>query len=136
MTTVQLRSEVNIELHELIGGVSQLETAEIEQILSEISLILAQRKAKSLPAQESALLRKIGESVPDDVQNRYDELQKKLLAEELEGDEHQELLGLIQIVEEADVDRLKCLIELSQLRNITLDQLMTQLGLEAPPAYA
>lgn len=135
MATVQLKSEVNIEVEELIGGVSQLDTIEIEHLLSEISMILAQRKAESLPNRESVLLRLIGEGLPENLQSRYDLLQQKLLAEQMTPEENQELLGLIDIVEAADAERLKHLIELSQLRQVTLDELMIQLGIQPPPAH-
>ena len=136
MTTLQLKSEISIDINELLGGVSQLDTLEIERLLSEISIILAQRKALHLPERESELLQRIGAGLPEDVQNRYDELQKKLLAEQITPDEHQELLSLIEIVENADAERLKYLIELSQLRKVSLDELMSQLGIQTPPAYA
>lgn len=129
MTTLQLRSEINIELSDFVRGVSQLETSEIEQLLSKISVILAHRKASSLQDRESELLQKIGEGLPNGVQERYGQLQKKLLSEEITSDEHEELLGLLEIVEDGDAKRLQSLIELSQLRNIGLDELMGQLGI-------
>ena len=135
MTIVQVKSEVNIEIDELIGGVSQLATRDIEQLLSALSIMLAQRKVSSLPARESVLLQKIAESVADTVQDRYDMLQAKLLTEQITLDEHAELLDLIDIVEQADADRLQALIELAQLREITLDEVMAQLGIHPPPAY-
>lgn len=135
MTTVQLKSEIKIEINELIGGVAQLETQEIEQLLSTLSLMLAQRKVPSLPARESTLLQKIGEGLPDNIQHRYDDLQRKLLAAQLTDDEHEELLNLIDIAEQADADRLQALIELAQLRAVTLDQVINQLGIHPPPAY-
>jgi hypothetical protein len=55
------------------------------------------------------------------------ELHDRLLDETLSDEEHDELLGLIEIIEKADADRLKHLIELAQLRNTTLDALMDQL---------
>ncbi len=135
MATVQLKSKVTIDINELIGGVSQLDMREIEHILSEISMILAQRKVTNLTKRESELLKKIGAGLSDNVQNRYDALQKKLLAEQITADEHQELLNLIEIVEHNDSERLKYLIELSQLRKVTLDELLSQLGIHNPPAY-
>ncbi len=99
-------------------------------------MILAQRKAPHLPERESVLLCKIGKGLADGVQVRYDELQKKLLAEQITPDEHQELLSLIEVVEHTDAERLKYLIELSQLRKISLDDLMSQLSIRHPPKYA
>ncbi len=37
MTTVQLKSEVNIEINELIGGVAQLESGEIEYLYPRLA---------------------------------------------------------------------------------------------------
>lgn len=135
MTRVQLKSEVNIEMDELIGGVAQLESDEIEHLLSELSLVLAQRKAPSLPAHESTLLQKIGEGLSESLQARYNGLQQKLLAEAITPDEHAELLGLIDVVEQADTDRLQALIDLAHRRKVSLDELMVQLGIQHPPVY-
>lgn len=135
MTTLQLKTEIKIDLNEILGGVSKLDTVEIERLLTEIGLILAQRKSSSLPKRESELLRKIGQAVPEHIQKRYDELQNKLMDEEITSQEHQELLALIEMVENADGERLKHLLELAQLRHVTLDELMFQLSIHHPPAY-
>jgi len=132
---VQVRPEVYINSNEFLGGISQLGISEIERFLSDVSMILARRKASSLSARESILLKKIGQGVPHTIQNRYDGLQKKVLAENISAEEHQELLGMIDTVEKADADRLKSLIELSQLRQFSLDKVMSQLGIHQPPAY-
>lgn len=135
VATMPLGKKVSFNINELLNDVTQLNTREIERIVSELSMILARRKAPSLPEQESILLQKIGEGLPDVIQNRYETLQKKLLAEEVAPDEHYELLELIEITEQADADRLSALIQLSQLRQVSLDTLMSQLGLQQPPVY-
>ena len=50
-------------------------------------------------------------------------------------EEHQDLLKLIDIVEQADGDRLQHLIQLSQLRNISLAELMQQLQIHPQPVH-
>jgi len=114
MSTIQVKSEITIDTKEFLGSISQLGVSEIERFLSEIGMILARRKAPSLPTQESTLLQKIGQGLSATVQKRYDLLQKKLFA---------------------DADRLKALIELSQLRQVSLDTVMNQFGIQQPPAY-
>jgi len=115
MATIQLQSEVTIDTNEFLGSISQLGVSEIERFLSEVGIILARRKAPSLPTQESTLLQKIGQGLSTSIQKRYDTLQKKLLAEAINDEERQELLGLIDKVEKADADRLQslslCLLE-------------------------
>ena len=79
--------------------------------------------------REAALLCKINRGVAPAVRQRYTELHAKLLDETLDDEEHNELLSLVEIIEKADADRLRYLLELAQLRSTTLDVLMDQLGI-------
>jgi hypothetical protein len=63
------------------------------------------------------------------VRKRYDELNDKLHEESITPEERAELLSLIDRIELADAERLQCLIELAQLRQISVETLMEQLGL-------
>ncbi len=136
MTSVQITSQVNIGLDQLLNGVSQLETTDLEQFVGQINFLLAQRKVPRRPQRETELLELINQGLPEDIQGRYDELQIKLHHETIMPDEHQELLSLIDTVEQATVDRLRSLVELSQIRQVSLDELMVQLGIHHPPVYA
>ena len=82
-----------------------------------------------LSPAEIGLLQAISQGIPLNVQQRYTELHVKLLDETLSEEEHNELLSLVEIIEQADADRLKYLLKLAQLRSITLDALMDQLGI-------
>jgi hypothetical protein len=62
-------------------------------------------------------------------------LDAKQRAGTLSEAEQSELLSVIDQIELGDAERLGCLIELAQLRGVTLDALMKQLGIHAP-AYA
>ena len=78
---------------------------------------------------EAALLQMINRGIPPTAQQRYSELNAKLLDETLSQEEHEELLRLVDSIEQADAERLKHLLELAQLSNTTLDALMDQLGI-------
>ncbi|RIK38806.1 MAG: hypothetical protein DCC55_20035 [Chloroflexi bacterium] len=80
-------------------------------------------------------MQQINQGLPPAVRQRYQELNSRLEAEVLTPEEHQELLGLIDQIEQADAIRLKQLIELAQLRGMSLDELMQQLNI-SPPVYA
>ena len=129
MPKVQVVSQVELEIDEVIKGVERLETDELEQFLDRVMTIRAQRRAPSLPQEEAELLQKINQGVPNEVRSRYDELHEKLLDETLNPDEQQEFIELSDQIEFADAERLKYLILLAQLRNVTVDSLMDQLGL-------
>lgn len=136
VTTIQVKSEVKIDIEQLMDGVAQLDTPALENLLSQVSLVLAQRKAPRLPKQESILLQQINAGVSDMIQKRYMELQTKLHHETISADEHQELLALIDRIELVDATHLQALLELAQLRQVSLQELMRQLGIRPPqPIY-
>lgn len=133
MPTVEVRSQVSLD--ELLNGVAQLDTSELEHFISQVLTLRAKRIAPSLPKEEAGLLQKINQGLPPDVQQRYDELTAKRRAETLTPEEHQELLALIDHIERADAERVQALTELAQLRNVSVTTLMAELGIR-PPAYA
>jgi hypothetical protein len=135
MTTIQVKSEIQIGLDELLTGVSQLETPDLEGFLTEVSILLAHRKVASLPQREAELLQAINKGLLPSSQQRYDELSAKLRAEAITDSEHKELLALIDQSEVFAAERLERLLELAQLRQITLPELMDQLGLQPPPVH-
>ena len=135
MTTVQFKSEVSIELDQLLTGVAQLDTPDLEKLLIQIQQVLAHRQNHSLPALEIELLQKINQALPEEIQQKYNDLNAKMRSQTITPDEHQDLLKLIDVVEQADGDRLQNLIQLSQLRNISLPELMKQLQIHPQPVH-
>lgn len=134
MATVQIKSD--IDLDQLLEGVAQLDTADLRQFLTRAHLLLAQRHEAVLSSSESDLLQRINQGLPASTQHRYDELRDKLRREELNSEEHKELLELVDIIEQAQADRLQHLIALSQLRQVSLDELMRQLDIQPSPVHA
>lgn len=129
MPKVQVVSQVELEFDEVLKGVERLETDELEQFLAKVMTIRAQRRSPSLPQAEAELLQKINQGVPLEIRSRYDELHEKMLDETLTPDEQQALIDLSDQIEFSDAERLKHLILLAQLRNVTVDALMDQLEL-------
>jgi hypothetical protein len=127
MATVQFKSEISIELDQLLTGVAQLDTPDLEKLLIQVRQVLAHRQNPSLPALELELLQKINQALPEEIQQKYNELSAKMRSQTITPEEYQDLLKLIDIVEQADGNRLQHLIQLSQLRNTSLTELMEQL---------
>jgi hypothetical protein len=65
----------------------------------------------------------------------WDSLSAVVRSQAITPNEHQDLLKLIDIVEQADCDRLQHLLQLSQLRNISLTELMQQLDIHPQPVH-
>ncbi|MCB9433489.1 MAG: STAS/SEC14 domain-containing protein [Ardenticatenaceae bacterium] len=135
MTTVQLQSEINIELEKVLDGVAKLDTPDLEKFLTEVSVLLAQRKVANFSKEDARLLQVINQMLPVSVQTRYDQLTDLRRNEKIAPEEYQELLRLVDQVELADANRLAALIELAQLRHLTVDQLMQQLDIQPPSPY-
>ena len=112
MATVQFKSEISIKLDQLLTGVAQLNTPDLEQLLMQVQKVLAQRQNPSLPALKIELLQKINQALPEEIQQKYNDLNAKMRSKTITPDEHQDLLKLIDVVEQADGDRLQNLIQL------------------------
>jgi len=130
MPTVQVVSEVS--LAELLHGVEQLSTPDLENFVTNVLAVQARRRAPSLSKDEARLLQLINQGVPPEVRSRYQLLDEKLHDETITVAEHQELLELINQIELADAERMRYLVELARLRNTPLDSLMDQLGIRNP----
>ena len=133
MPTIQIEADLSSD--QLLSAARQLPRREFDQFVRRVLSLRAERGAPILPAAESELLLKINHPVPDDLQRRYDELLARRDTRTLTSEEHEELLALTDQVELLEAERMRRLIELAQLRRITLDELMDQLGLQ-PPFYA
>lgn len=120
-------------INQLIEGVEQLETPELETYVAKVNLLLAKRRVPRLLSKETELLQAINQSLPPEIENRYSELQDKVHDETITPTEHEELMKLIDVTELADAQRLQAMITLAQLRQIPLPKLMEQLGIYPPP---
>jgi hypothetical protein len=127
---------LQIETDQLLQAALQMPRAEFDCFIEQLLECRRQFDAPRLSARETELLLKINQGVPEQLQQRYDALLKKRRRNKLTRPEHQELLALTEQMEQADVERLRSLAELAQLRGLSLPEVMRQLGLEPPePEY-
>jgi hypothetical protein len=128
MPTIQI--EANLSNEQILNAARQMSRQELSQLVEQVLALRARHEAPVLPAAESELLLKINQPVPDDLQRRYDELIARRDERALSPEERQELLRLTDQVELLEAERVKHLIELAQLRHVSLDDLMRSLGME------
>jgi hypothetical protein len=129
MPKVQVTSQIEIDLDEVLHGLARLGTTELEQFVDKVIALQAQRRAPSLPKDETELLQQINRGLPADIRQRYDALNAKLHDETIAPEEHEELLTLIDRIELADAERMQLLIALARFRSVSVDALMEQLGM-------
>ncbi len=129
MPTIQIEADLSSE--QLLNAARQMPRRELYHFVEQVLLLRAQHEHGAIPFAESELLLKINQPVPADVLHRYDELIARRDARTLTPEEHQELLRLTDQVELLEAARMKHLIELATRRQVSLDEIMKQLGL--PP---
>jgi len=121
---------IQIETDELLKAAAQLPQVELEQFVRRLFSLKARERTSVLSEREAELLDQIYQKLPDDTQQRLNELIKKRQAYTLTPDELRELIELTDQVEAFDVARLELISELAHLRNVPLAQLIQQLGLK------
>jgi hypothetical protein len=127
MATIHIKAQLSYE--DLLNAIDQLNLPDLEKLVSQVISLQAKRKAKSFSKDETELLLKINQKIDPKIKERYDELITKRQEEILSSQEYDELLKLTNEVEKFNVKRVENLTRLAQLRNVTLDELMKNLGI-------
>lgn len=122
--TIKTGPEISFNLNEMLSRFASLDTPELELIHQKLGSLVALRKVPSLSERENELLAAINVGIPATLYARYSKLMEKLRASKITPFEQEELSKLTDQIEWLDGERLEKLIELAQLRGISLDQLM------------
>jgi hypothetical protein len=110
----------------------QMPIAKLEQLVDQVIAIRAERVAPHLTADESALLASINKGLSQEDGARMRALIEKRDDETITTEEWQELAALTDRLELMHADRLAALVELAKPRGVTLDEVMSQLGIQFP----
>jgi hypothetical protein len=124
-----LQHKTNLSANELLQAVAQLKPHELERFVKEAIALQARRSAPSLSHTETELMLKINQGLPPRVQRRFDELVEKRNTETLTLKEHEELLRLVNRKEKLNARRIEFLADLAKLKQLTLRELMENLGI-------
>lgn len=128
MTKIQIQTEIDAQT--FLSSVSQIPVNELEYFVRELNALITRRKTSNKAYRDRALLSKINQAVlPNGLTERYVSLHLKLEAETISESEYQEFMDLVVKEELLRNERVKYMIELSQLRGVTLPQVMSSLGL-------
>jgi hypothetical protein len=124
-----------IDSQSLLRDVDRMPITEIEHFLKDINALLRRKRTQDKALRERQLLHKINRTILDDSKsNRYHILVEKLELGTMTDAEHTEFDILANQEEKLRNQRVKYMIELAQLRSVSLSQVMESLGL-IPIAY-
>jgi hypothetical protein len=127
MPTIQLQA--NVSPNDLLRAVGQLDGRELDEFVAEVLAIRARRHSRCLPLGEADLLARINQGLPAEQHDRYQELIARRQAQSLTPSEISELLQLTDQAELLEADRAAALVELARLRQVSVDDLIRDLGL-------
>jgi iron-sulfur cluster repair protein YtfE (RIC family) len=116
----------------IIAAVKRLPLAELEQLVDQVIAIRAERRAPHLTADESALLSRINQGLSAQERDKVKALIAKRDDQTITPTELEELIALTDRLELLHADRLAALAELASLKGVTLDVVMSQLGMHFP----
>ena len=88
-----------------------------------------QSHSVSLPKAEADLLQKINAGPAEETWERYKSLVRRRRDETLTSEQHRELIELSDQIEEDHARRIGNLARLAQLRGVSLESLMAELGI-------
>ena len=100
----------------------------LQRLLQQAANISRKQNAKQL--SESQLLEKINLEISEAEWTSYRHLIGLMRAENLTSQEHEMLIALGNKIEIANAERVKYLFELAELRGISVETLMKNLGIE------
>jgi hypothetical protein len=122
MAVVQINAQLTPD--DILEAVKQFSPSELEMFTRQVQLIQAQRKTPHLSRQEAELLQKINQAIPAALWPSYKKLVAKRDENSLTEAEHEALLRLSDQIERLHAERIGYLVELAQLRNVSLTDLM------------
>ncbi len=115
---------------EILDTARGLDITKFEHLFSELSAIRIQKsKLPMLNGVESQLLTKINYLFDEKKWERLKYLDWKSEFEVLSKKEESELLKLAESYENYSVEKLKCIAQLAEIRQISIDKLMENLGI-------
>ena len=129
MKTIHTNSG-QIKIEDILGGIAQLKIADLEGFAKQVITILNKKKAPVLKKKEEDLISKIKNGGPS---KKFIKRQRLLLQKSVDGTitpkEHEEALQMIPISSNWDLERIKLMLQLADLRKTTLEEVRITLNI-------
>ena len=125
--------DMNADLGTLFQTVERLDNRSLDAFINRIISLRVQRTPSDKQKGEAVLLAKINKGLSIEQTERFRFLKEKHAEKDISEGEYAELLVLLEKIEKFNVSRLKHLTTLAQLRNVSVREVMQQLGILNTP---
>ena len=122
----------NMSQTQILEAVKQLPTKELESFVNQVLTFQAKKRTNNLPDAELRLLNRIYRRFSTEKLARLKRLREKLETQDLEETGYRDLAALSDSLEEFHARRMKNLVELAQLRGLSLEETLAQIGISFP----
>ena len=102
MASIQIKTQITFK--ELISGIEQLSTADLERLVEKVLSLRANRKTTDWSKQEVELIQRVKEELPE--KDRFYELTEKRQKETLTASENKELGVIVDKLEKLHLQRI------------------------------
>ena len=127
-----MNTQQNVSSQQIISAFQTMPLDELEDLVSDVLAVRAERVAPHISGEEGKLLRMIQRTLPEKSLLRIKELQGLRDDEKLSPDGFAELAELLEKLEIIHAERMNAVAELADLRGVTLQTAMRQIGLRLP----
>jgi hypothetical protein len=121
-----------MSVDELLKAVDDLSEPDLDHLVDRALFVRARRKTNVLTADETRLLLKINQGMPEDLHREYLDLVNRRDAETITDGAYKRMLELGDQIELIAAERAEALAELAVLRQVPLMKLMDDLGIHGP----
>lgn len=123
---------MQVESDQLLNAALQMPEDEFQRFVTKLFTVKARTRTATLSERESELLPRINQGLSATDAQRMRTLIAKRQSYTITETELQELIGLTDESERLNVERMKALVELAQMRGVTLDEVVKQLQIRPP----
>jgi hypothetical protein len=116
-------------LSTLYQEADRLDNQSLDAFIAQIMSMRLRREVSDGQKKEADLLKKINQSLSIPEINQFRFLNNKRVETGVSEQEQVELVRLLEKIEKLTVNRIKYLTQLARLRNISVRELMNQLGI-------
>jgi hypothetical protein len=127
-----MNTQQNLSSQQIISAAQAMPLKELEKLVGSVLTVRAERVAPHLSGKETKLLRAIQKSLPKKSLARMKKLQTSRDAGTLSHEGFAELAKLIEKLEELHAERMKAVARLADLRGVTFQTALQQVGLTLP----
>ncbi|MGI8467035.1 MAG: hypothetical protein ACR2N3_01125 [Pyrinomonadaceae bacterium] len=127
-----MNTRQNPSSQQILSAVQTMPLSELDKLVGNVLAVRATRIAPHLTGEETKLLRIIQKTLSGKSLKRMKELQTLRDEEKLAAEGFAELAKLIEKLEEIHAERINAVIALADLRGVTFQTAMKQIGLTLP----